>query len=94
MNEKEDIYVMKTVMNEMEDICETKTINSFLMKYIVTVTRQSPSPHIGPPAACHQILGCSRWPRWWSSWTISEGRTERWGSVTMGACKGPHQVEY
>ena len=93
MNEKEDIYVMKTVMNETEDICETKTINSFLMKYIVTVTRQSPSPHIGPPAACHQILGCSRRPRWWSSWIISEGRTERWGSVTVWACKGPHQVD-
>ena len=35
---------MKTVMNVMEDICETKTIDSFLMKYIVTVTRQRPTP--------------------------------------------------
>ena len=43
MNKKDDIYVMKTVMNETEDICETKTIINFLMKYIVVVTRQSPS---------------------------------------------------
>ena len=93
MNEKEDIYVMKTFMNKTEDICETKTIISFLMKHIVTVTRQRPSPYTGPPAACHQILGCSRRPRWWSSWTISEGRTERWGSVTVWACKGPHQLD-
>ena len=92
MNEKEDIYVMKTVMNETEDICETKTIASFLMKHIVTVTRQSPSPHIGPPAACHQILGCSRRPRWWSSWIISEGRTERWGSVNGVGSQGPTPV--
>ena len=91
MNKKDDIYVMKTVMNETEDICETKTIISFLKKHIVTVTRRSPSPHTGPPAACHQILGCSRWPRWWSSWIISEGRTERWGSVTVWARKGLHQ---
>ena len=57
MNEKEDIYVMKTVMNETEDICETKTINNFSEKYIVSVTRQNPNPHIGPPDACHQIFG-------------------------------------
>ena len=44
MNEKEDIYVMKTVMNETEDICETKTIISFLMKHIVTVTRRTRAP--------------------------------------------------
>ena len=57
VNEKEDIYVMKTFMNKTEDICETKTIISFLMKHIVTVTRRSPSPHTGPPAACRQNFG-------------------------------------
>ena len=92
MNKKDDIYVMKTVMNETEDICETKTIINFLMKYIVTVTRLlSPSSHTGPPAACQQILGRPRWPRWWSSWITFEGRTERWGSVTVWARKGLHQ---
>ena len=92
MNEKGDIYVIKKFMNKTEDICETKTIISFLMKHIVTVTRRSPSPHTGPPAACHQILGCSRRPRWWSSWIISEGRTERWGSVNGVGSQGPTPV--
>ena len=71
MNEKEDIYVMKTVMNETEDICETKTIISFLMKHIVTVTRQRPVPYTGRhrdrPLRAVRFLGCARRPRWWSS---------------------------
>ena len=45
MNNKDDIYVMKTVMNETEDICETKTIINFLMKYIVKSPGKARAPH-------------------------------------------------
>ena len=44
MNTKYDIYMMKEFMNKMEDICEAKTIISFLMKRIVNVTRQKSNP--------------------------------------------------
>ena len=47
MNEKENIYVTKKFMNKMEDTCEMKTIISFIMKHIVTVTRQRPVPYTG-----------------------------------------------
>ena len=47
MNEKENIYVMKTFMNKMEDTCEMKTIISFLMKRIANFTRQRPVPYTG-----------------------------------------------
>ena len=61
MNEKEDIYVMKTVMNETEDICETKTIISFLMKHIVTVTRQRPSPRTGTNTSDRPLRAIKFW---------------------------------
>ena len=56
MNETEDIYVMKTVMNETRDICETKTINDFSEKFVVSVTRQNPNPHIDHPTHPVTIL--------------------------------------
>ena len=61
MNEKEDIYVMKTFMNKTEDICETKTIISFLMKHIVTVTRQRPSPYTGTNASDRPLRAIKFW---------------------------------
>ena len=47
MNTKYDICMMKEFMNKMEDICEAKTIISFLMKRIVNFTRQRPVPYTG-----------------------------------------------
>ena len=86
--------MMKTVMNEMEDTCEMKTINNFFMKYIVTVARQSPAPILYRRQ--HPTTFCS--PRRPRSRRYSRRNSDRgfhrWGSVTMGACKGSHQYYY
>ena len=80
MNEKEDIYVMKMVIN-------------FYEEFVNSVTRQNETPHLDHPTRAAKFWGCSRWPRWRSSWTTSDGRPGRWGGVTMGVRKGPHLVD-
>ena len=70
MNKKYDIYMTKEFMNKKENVCETKTIISFLAKHIVTVTRQIPYTGTNAsdrPLLAAKILSCTRWPRWWSS---------------------------
>ena len=49
MNKKDDIYVMEEVMNETEDICETKTIINFIKKIVKSPGKIRASP---PTARC------------------------------------------
>ena len=79
MNEKVDIYMLKFVSDLHE-------------KLIISVTEQN-GPPLKAAGASRQHSGCSRWSRWWSSWTTFDGRPDRRGSVTVGARKGPHQVD-
>ena len=61
MNTKKNIHVIKKLMNKTEDICETKTIISFLKKRIVTVTRQRPSPRTGTNTSDRSLRAIRFW---------------------------------
>ena len=85
---------MYVFMNETEDIYVMKTVNAPYEKYVIPVTRRNARLELPlePAGAYRQCFGCSRWPRWWSSWITVDGRPGRWGSATVGVRKGPHQA--
>ena len=93
---KEDIYEIKIkrghknlFMNYKETIYVMKVINDFNRKEVDYVARR-PAPNVDRPR--RSVKFCSpRRPQSRSSWRRSNGRPDRWGSVTMGACKGSHQ---
>ena len=89
LKNKEKIY------DEKEIIAHFSTDNGIIMPdHKVTGSAEKPAPILIPAAA--PITFCSpRRPRSRRySRRNSERGTHRWGSVTMGACKGSYPVYY